>query len=260
MRKPNNYLISVQYLGFRYSGWQQQPGRKTIESMLTKTLLFLWPGRSFKILPASRTDARVSALQNAFELFLDGDPLPDTGGFLLEMNKNLPQDIRIIDLKEVGNDFNIIKSCREKEYVYLFAFGQKMHPFCAPFMAGIQDELDIDLMIQLAPIYEGSHDFRAYTAREERPATFNRHVHRCRIQANTLLKANFFPEKSYMLCVRGGGFMRYQVRMIMGALFNLGKGKLSPAQIKESLEPGNQTVLDSIAPGSGLLLRQVNFK
>jgi tRNA pseudouridine38-40 synthase len=53
--------------------------------------------------------------------------------------------------------------------------------------------------------------------------------------------------------------MRYQVRMIMGALLGLGKGHLSITDIKESLKPGNGMVLTYVAPGSGLLLHRLNF-
>jgi len=59
------YLIHVQFLGFRYSGWQKQPNQKTVEGMLVKTLKFVLPNAKFKILGAGRTDARFSALNTA---------------------------------------------------------------------------------------------------------------------------------------------------------------------------------------------------
>lgn len=254
-----SYLIHLQFLGFRYSGWQKQPGQKTVEGMLLKTLRFVLPDRKFKLLGAGRTDARVSALEAAFECFLEGDPLPDQEGFLNELNTNLPPDIRALAIQKTKAGFNIINSCREKEYLYFFTYGPKPHPFCAPFMAGIPGSLDIGQMIEAAPVFEGTHDFRAYTTKDKKGRQFVRAVSSCRIEKNELLQANFFPEVSYMLRVRGQGFMRYQVRMIMGALIGLGKKELSLSDLRASLEPGNKALLTYVAPGSGLLLHRLYF-
>lgn len=126
--QKNYYLIYVQYLGFRYSGWQKQPGQRTLESMVEKTLRFILPERNFKVLAAGRTDAKVSALETAFELFLEGLPLVDDTAFLEKLNTNLPPDIKALSIETVSSDFNIIRSPRVKTYAYLFSHGQKNHP------------------------------------------------------------------------------------------------------------------------------------
>lgn len=228
--------------------------------MLGKTLKFVLPGRKFKLLGAGRTDAKVSALDAAFELFLEGEPLPDPEEFLNLFNENLPPDIGAMSICLVPDDFNIIHSCREKEYHYYFSFGKKIHAFAAPFMTAVPTQLDLDKMKEAALVFEGTHDFRAYTAKSGREKKFIRTITSCRIKSNTLLTANFFPESSYILQLRGQGFIRYQVRMIMGALFSLGQGKLSLADIKESLKPENKVKLTTVAPGSGLQLHKLTFE
>ena len=60
------YLVRLQYLGFRFNGWQVQPKLRTIAGMLNKTFTFLYPDESFKILGAGRTDAKVSSLDGCF--------------------------------------------------------------------------------------------------------------------------------------------------------------------------------------------------
>ena len=128
--KKYYYLVRVSYLGFRYSGWQKQPGYKTIEGMLTRTIKFvLGEERSFKILGAGRTDAKVSSIDGAFELFIDHEPLENLDQLLNAFNLNLPADIRIESIEEVANKFNIIHSAKEKTYCYLFSFGSKSTPF-----------------------------------------------------------------------------------------------------------------------------------
>ncbi|SHI88763.1 tRNA pseudouridine synthase A [Pseudozobellia thermophila] len=254
------YLVRVQYLGFRYSGWQNQPGQKTIESMLVKTLKFVLPDKKFKVLGAGRTDAKVSALDMTFELFIEDVPLAEPDVFLTTLNLNLPPDIRALDVRQVDGAFNIIKDAKLKEYVYLFSCGEKNHPFAAPFLANIIAPLDIKAMKNAARLFEGTHDFSSYTARLREGTQTLRTVASCELRDNELLQANFFPEKSYALYISAAGFMRYQVRMIMGALILLGKGELSFGDLEKSLQGDGGIKLTYVAPASGLFLNQLNFQ
>tara|TARA_R110000868_G_scaffold4211_10_gene26584 strand:- start:41985 stop:42770 length:786 start_codon:yes stop_codon:yes gene_type:complete len=258
-KKRNYYLLKVQFLGFRYSGWQKQPGQKTIESMLLKTLKFILPDRKFKILGAGRTDAKVSALEAAFELYLDEDPILDLKYFLHLFNINLPPDIRILNISAVDEAFNIIQNSKEKEYVYLFSFGEKSHPFCAPYLVTFLEDLAVEKMIGVAKIFEGTHNFKSYTARPQENTKFIRTVNSCEIIENKILKANFFPDKSYALHIKGEGFMRYQIRMIMGVLVQVGKGELTPEDVAFSLTLESEMKLPYVAPGSGLILNKLEF-
>ena len=259
-RKRFYYLIQVQYLGYRYSGWQKQPDQKTIELMLLKTFKYVLEGKSCKILGSGRTDAKVSSLDGYFQLFLDDEPLEDLPAFSALLNRNLPPDIRVGNIKEVDRDFNIIHYSKEKEYVYLFSFGEKNHPFCAPYLANIIDPLDIELMKEGALLFKGFHNFKAYTAKPKQNATYDREISASFIQENTLLQANFFPEQSYAFHVKGKGFVRYQVRLMMGALILLGKRELTLQQIKDSLIEGNDFQNKFVAPGSGLMLHNIAFE
>ncbi len=253
------YLIRVQYLGFRYSGWQKQPNQKTIELMISKTLKFIMPDTKFKVLGASRTDSKVSALDAAFELFIDNKPIENVKKFLALFNKNLPSDIRILEIQEIDQNFNIIKDSKLKEYVYLFSFGEKNHPFAAPYITNIVEHLDLELMKKGATLFQGTHDFAVYTARLKDATQTIRTINSCEIKENTFLKANFFPKKSYALHVHGQGFIRYQIRMIMGALIQLGKGEISYKTIEDSLKENSSVKLNTVAPGSGLILRDLKF-
>jgi tRNA pseudouridine38-40 synthase len=81
----------------------------------------------------------------------------------------------------------------------------------------------------------------------------------CEIVPNTFLTANFFPETSYAVRVKGQGFMRHQVRMMMGSLISLGKGEITLEDIRKSLTENRDEPLHKIAPASGLLLNGVEF-
>ncbi len=254
-----HYLIKTQFLGFRYSGWQKQPGQKTLEGMLYKTLRFILPNNEHKILGTGRTDAKVSALDYYFELFLKDGPLNNIPEFIALFNRNLPPDIRVLEISPADAGFNVIKHSKSKEYVYLFSYGEKNHPFCAPFMANIIEPLNLALMKEGALLFSGTHDFSSYTARLREHTKTIRTIQECYITENSLLTGNFFPEKSYALFVTGKGFMRYQVRMIMGALIQLGQGELDLTTIKSSLQIDSGVQMTYVAPGSGLFLNSVDF-
>lgn len=260
-RKRYYYLVRVSYLGFRFSGWQKQPGVKTIEGMLEKTIKFVLESTSFKILGAGRTDARVSSLNGAFELFIDHKPLENLDQLVLLFNKNLPSDIRIEGITAASEKFNIIHSAKEKTYCYLFSYGQKAHPFCAPFMANYIDALDIELMKKAARLFEGTHNFKNFTIKNNTANTqTTRCITTCEIKANTALAANFFPETSYVLEVKGKGFLRYQIRLIMGALVCLGNKSITLERIKELLKGEVEGHVPYVAAGSGLHLKELLFK
>ena len=143
--------------------------------------------------------------------------------------------------------------------MYLFSCGHKNHPYSAPFVTGIEDELDIDLMIKGATLFVGTHDFKAYTTVDSRDKKRIRKVSSCTIVPNDFIHASFFPAVSYALLIRSEGFLRYQVRMIMGALFQLGKHEISLEDLKATLEPDTGIVLKTVAPASGLHLRSIDF-
>lgn len=254
----NHYLFHIQFLGFRYHGWLKQPGYKTVQGMIEKTFAFIFQHNDFKTLGCSRTDAKVSANHYVFELFTNN--ALDPHHFLKTFNKNLPNDIRLLHLEAVSSDFNIIQAAKSKEYLYLFASGQKNHPFCAAQVMSIDEPLDLALMRLGAEQFQGTHDFRRYCAEPKPNQHFIRTVECCEIVANDQYEANFFPAESYFLRVKSSGFLRYQVRLMMGQLISLGKGESTLQDLIDSLDGSSNTPVRHIAPSSGLILNSIEFK
>ncbi|MGM0581274.1 MAG: tRNA pseudouridine(38-40) synthase TruA [Bacteroidota bacterium] len=252
------YLVEIQYLGFRYHGWQFQPGVKTLQGMLERTFKFLFEDKKFKILGAGRTDAMVSAESAYFELFTNHELELDS--FQTDLNHNLPPDIDVISVKEVDNQFNIIKDVDLKTYQYYFASVDKKYPFAAPFMNCMPYQLDIKRMKEAANMFEGEHDFKYFMTGDAENKDTVRKIKESRIEENTELSASFFPEESFVFIVKGKGFMRYQVRMMMGALILIGRNEISLQDLKNALQgnPPNFTKLNASA--SGLMVKDIEFK
>jgi tRNA pseudouridine38-40 synthase len=252
------YLLKIQYLGFRYHGWQEQPEVLTVERMMKRTFAYVLQHKNFKLLASGRTDAKVSANALYVELFLNDNPLPEED-FLELLNANLPQDIRCLEITEVDKQFNVIDAPKEKEYLYLFSHGAKNHPFAAPYMVNIAQPLDIQKMQEAAKLFEGTHDFRTYTYKPNPETQTIGTIKISEIVRNTLYTANFFPEESFIFRVSGKGFKRHQIRLMMGTLFDLGLGKLDIDFIKQTLIPNNGLKLEHIAQASGLILHEVRL-
>lgn len=252
------YLIHIQYLGFRYHGWLKQPGLKTVEGMIEKTVKFILGHSRFRILGTSRTDAKVSANHSAFELFVS--ERLNINELFKDFNRNLPNDIRVKKIERVDRHFNIIQTPKIKAYIYLFSFGEKCHPFSAPIISSFQEDLDLGIMKEGAALFKGKHNFLKYCTRPTSGTVFEREILVSAIKVNTMFTANFFPAKSYAYHIHSKGFLRYQVRLIMGQLLCLGRGEAGLKDIEKSLRGDDHAPLRYIAPSSGLILNEVRFE
>ena len=258
MKYSFSYLIRLQFLGFRFSGWQKQTNAKTLHDMVDKTLSFVFEDTSFKTIGIGRTDAKVSANQYCIQLFVD--ILIEEDSFMKSLNSNFSLDFKAISMRKVDRSFNIIKASKLKEYHYYFSFGEKNHPFAAPFLVNIEENLNVNRMIKGAKLFEGEHYFHKYCTKPSEQTIFKRVIDSCEIVTNDILTASFFPEHSYVLKVKGKGFLRYQIRLMMATLFELGKGNLDIQFIESSLKEDNdQKFLRNIAPASGLQLYAIEL-
>lgn len=251
------YLIRIEFLGFRYHGWQKQPKFKSVHGMIDKTLEFIFDHTNFKTLGCGRTDAKVSADDYAFELFINAELI--TEKILHSLNKNLPSDIRAKSIHIVDKHFNIIQNAKIKEYHYHFSSGDKSHPFNAPFIRDFGKSLDLTKMKEASKLFEGTHNFKRYASKPAEGTDFEREIINSKIESNTKFTGQFAAQNAFVYKVRAKGFMRYQVRLMMGALVEVGRGVWSVDDLKQSLIDFNGTQIKHVAPSSGLTLHRVEF-
>lgn len=256
MKYPHHYLVEIQYLGFRFHGWQKQKGVKTLHDMIDKTLSFVFTEEKYKTIGIGRTDAMVSANNYYFQLLMFEEI--DQRRFIELFNSNLSQDIYCKSVKSLPQGFDLINCSKTKEYHYYFSFGEKAHPFSAPFITSVHEKLDIEKMKLGARLFEGEHFFHKYCTKPSENTQFKRTIELSEIVENIEFVASFFPEKSYVFKIKSKGFLRYQIRLIMAMLFDLGKGNVDVEFIRNSLlENNDRKFLRSIAPASGLQLYHI---
>lgn len=255
--RPYTYLFYIQYLGLRYSGWQRQKGVKTIQGSIERGIRYVLGHEDFTILGASRTDAGVSCHRGAFELFLK-HPL-ELADFIYNLNTNLPSDIRVLEGEPVPVNFNIIQDVRWKEYRYQFAFGEKFHSFSAATIAYFPGSYDVELMKEGAKSFMGTHDFRSYCSLEKVTDNYVRTVFESSLESHPLARMAEIPENCFVFKVKGNGFLRYQIRIMVAAIKDLGSGKLSLNDIQKALFKPTPKPIAMTAPSNGLILWDLAF-
>ena len=229
-----------------------------MHDIVDKTLSFVFEHTDYKTIGVGRTDAKVSSRNYPLQLFIND--IVDEKWFLEKFNYNAANDLKAISIESCETSFNIISTPKIKTYHYYFSFGQKQDPYLAPLMAGFTENLDIELMQKAAKLFQGTHHFQKYCSQPTEHTIFERKIDSCTLEKNTFLIGNYFPEESYVLEIKGKGFLRYQIRYIMAVLYHLGKGELSFEEIEQSLTLYNdKKSWPFIAPSSGLQLYDVTF-
>lgn len=251
------FLIKLQYLGFRYHGVQKQDQYQSIQGRIEKLLHSSFFETKFSTRFSSRTDALVSALEAYCLLIFDR---AEDIAQLASVLSHLPPDIQVQQVLAVSDQFTLLNAAGIKEYHYYFSQDESAPSvFAAPFMTILSEKLDLALMQQGAALFVGTHNFKNYCFKPKVGTQFERSIMSCEIVENLDFTASFFPKKSYVLKIRGQGFMRGQVRLIMGALFRLGKNETTILELKKSLIESDPAFIKWMVPSSGLILKSTEM-
>lgn len=238
--------LTVEYDGTHFAGLQTQArGERTVQSVLEAALARI-PGASPKVVAAGRTDAGVHALAMPFHYdTADSIPAPKIP---YALNALLPPDLRALSAEEVEPDFHARKSCHWRCYRYRIlqrpmAPGLERHR-----VWWIPQALNLVAMRHALEALEGEHDFRAFAIKEERSTV--RRIYRAHLTVVTPLEGRSAQE--IWLEFVGSGFVRGQVRSMVGTLVEVGLGKRDSSDIPRLLEHGTRKDAGPTAPPQGL--------
>jgi tRNA pseudouridine38-40 synthase len=239
-------LLTLQYLGTRYAGWQCQENALAIQEVVEKALAKVF-GVPVRIHSAGRTDTGVHALAQRAHFDLPS-PIPPLG-LVRGLNTILPPDIRATDAEEVPQDFHARMSAVGKTYRYQIWNAEIADVFLAPTWAHVAQPLDTARMAEAAVALVGTHDFRSFTVAEPEVSSTERRLDRVAVARDgdrVLIEAH------------GDGFLRNMVRRIAGHLIEVGRGKLDADSVRRALEP---EFAESrwTAPAEGLFLVEVEY-
>jgi tRNA pseudouridine38-40 synthase len=243
-----NIRMIVAYVGTRYSGWQVQPDRATVQGVLEGTVTALLKEK-VSLAGAGRTDAGVHAAGQVAN-FLSASRIP-AEGLRRGLNARLPEDIRIMQVEEAAPGFHARADARGKEYRYRIARAEVVSPFDAPFAAAVRGSLDLAAMRSAAAAFGGRHDFTSFCATQCRIENKERTV-----SLSDLAESGSFLEYR----IRADGFLQHMVRTLVGTLILIGKGRMPSGTIPAILEARDRRAAGPCAPPRGLVLEKVFYE
>ena len=242
------YLITVQYLGTNYCGFQKQDNglaiQEVIENALEKAL-----AEKVEIFASGRTDAGVHAIAQTahFETnaTIPAEKIP------FAVNKFLPEDVKIIACKQVKSNFHARFDVKKKTYQYNCYVSNVTLPILEQTSYQLMHMPNIDKMNKLAKELEGTHNYKAFMSAGGQAKTFVRTIYSIKIKHS---------KNQITFEVTGNGFLYNMVRIIVGSLLEVGFGKKQVDDIVLAMQNQDRTKTGFLVPAKGLFLKSVKYK
>lgn len=243
-------LLLVAYDGSGFSGFQQQGELSTIAGELEKAIWRIDPDAS-RVIGSSRTDAGVHArLQPVSFTTLRRIR---SRGWVHALMPYLPKQISVLRASKVPLDFDPRRRPRWKRYRYRILGSEVEDPFLAGRAWRIRDKLDLEAMRREARTLEGEHDFAAFRSSKDPRTTTVRRLREVSVERAAE------DSRCIDISVTGDRFMYNMVRIIVGTLVDVGRGKLAPGAAERALTTKSRFALGMTAPPDGLCLDHVEL-
>lgn len=248
-----NILLVFSYNGSKFYGYAKQPNKRTVQEEVESCLSRLF-NTEIKINASGRTDAKVHAIRQYANFHIEENQLKfDLENLKYRLNKMLPNDIYILEAKEVENEFHARFAAILKVYEYKFTYKKYHDVFKNGLISEIneQEKLDLNKLNEVKKLFIGTHSFRNFTSKVEDQNDFVR----------TIFDIKFVEHEdhSYSLIFEGSGFMMYQVRMMVANIVMCAIGKISIEEIKKLIVQKERTITNYCYPPEGLYLVDVKY-
>lgn len=240
------FLLTIQYLGTRFAGWQTQANAVGVQQVIESAISRLC-GEPVGIEGAGRTDSGVHA--HGQRAHADIPITISPYGLLHGLNDLLPHDVRVVAAEEVGPAFHCRFDASRKTYRYAIWNDRVADVFHYETSLHVVPQLDERLMQAAAATLCGHHDFKAFTVASPTVSSTWRTVQLIVVERDQSLVT---------ITATADGFLRYMVRRMAGSLIEVGKGRLPVSAVAKSLEP-DFGVAKWTAPAKGLTLLSVEY-
>lgn len=239
----------ISYDGTSFSGYQVQPGERTVQLEIEQVLTKMHKGTPVKIIASGRTDARVHATGQV--VHFDTTLTIPIDSYMKALNVQLPRDIRVLACEEVASDFHARYSVSGKRYRYIWHLAAIQSPFRRHYTTETNGIVpNIELMREAAAYIVGEHDFSCFCAANTSVQDKVRTVHS--------LTFEIHGEELHMV-IEGNGFLYNMVRIIAGTLWEVGTEKRTPQNVQKIIESMDRKTAGKTAPPHGLYLEKVYY-
>lgn len=241
-----NLKVTIQYNGANYCGWQKQPDSLGIQGTIEKAINEITK-EEVKLVGSGRTDAGVHALGQVANFKLESSiPVQKIPNAL---NAKLPKDISIIACTEVGDEFHSRYSAKGKRYRYLIYNNMYRNPIYKDISYHVRYDLDFKKMCKEAKHLIGEHDFKGFMSSGSSVTDTVRTIYDITLEKQ---------EDLIILEVEGNGFLYNMVRIIVGTLVDIGRGRINES-LKDIINSKNRGKCGHTAPAHGLFLKKVDY-
>ncbi len=239
------YLVTLSYRGTAYWGWQKQVDAKTIQGEIERVLSTYF-NTKVAIQGSGRTDRAVHALGQTFHF----DAIKtDQKKLLYALNKMLPEDINLLRIKRVSNDFHARYNVKEKVYRYIISTRAK-EPLFSDLKLFYPYWLDENKFRLALAKFVGVHNYQSFTSKPSDDAGFVREIFDIRIKKS---------KGEYIVDFFGTGFMQGQIRMMIGTALALASDKIDEEYLEKRLEEPTRMITSHKVSGQGLYLIRVKY-
>ncbi|PKM93259.1 MAG: tRNA pseudouridine(38-40) synthase TruA [Firmicutes bacterium HGW-Firmicutes-1] len=243
-----NFRITISYDGTKYLGWQRQntDNDKTIQGKL-ENILSKMAEEKIEIIGSGRTDAGVHArMQVANFHWETKESAKNVKSYL---NKYLPEDIVITEVKEVSDRFHSRYNVKSKTYLYRI-FTKSEHPiFERKYVYHLGGNYNLEKMKEAAALLIGEHDFKGFSSKNVKKSTI-RNIYDIDIEQT---------DREILIYIKANGFLYNMVRIIVGTLIEIGLNEREVKSIYTIFEQKDRAAAGITVPAQGLILYDVEY-
>ena len=240
-------LLTVEYDGTAYAGWQRQVNGLAVQQVLEEALAEAC-GEKITVTGSSRTDAGVHALDQKVHFDTDSGIPPEKYPFVL--NTMLPADIRVTDAREVPAEFHARFLTSGKTYTYRIWNARHGSALRRNTFWHVPVPLDEEAVREALPTLIGKHDFAAFQAAGGTAKTTVRTIRDAALSVDG---------NEWILTVSGDAFLYNMVRIIAGTAAEIGLKRIGPDAFTKAFETLDRLTLGMTAPANGLELTKVYY-
>lgn len=241
------YLIHFSYDGTNFNGFQKQPNCRCVESELEKALYEINDHKKTKLVGSGRTDRGVHANHQCAHFDINVDIT--LYKLKCALNSLLPPDIHVFDVESVSDEFHARFNAKKKTYKYIINCGE-YNPMERNYVYQYGKELDVDKMKKEIKSFIGKHDFKPFVSDESVKENYEREIYDAYIKQENDKVIFYFI---------GNGFMKYQVRNMVGVLFKIGKNKLDLGIVDKIFKDHSLAKCINTIKREGLYLENIEY-
>jgi len=246
------YKLTLAYDGTDFSGWQAQPGRRTVQGAL-QTAWQEITRETVRVTATSRTDAGVHALGQV--VGVETQSLLPAEKLLSGLNAKLPDDVVLVSVEPVATGFHATYDAVGKTYRYLLHNERRRPLLDRHLVWHVRQPLDVEAMGRAGQLLVGKHDFASFQSTgSPRDCTVRT------ITAIEVGRGGVVEPARVWIEVSGDGFLYNMVRNIVGTLVEVGVGRRPEAWVREVLAACDRQAAGRTAPALGLMLVEVRMK